>query len=168
MSLMGIREYGRHRRVSHVAVLKALRTGRIRQNTDGLIDADKADRDWSRNTHPAPRAPRASRSTVTADPGFSLARTVRAHYEALLAKHEYEQRSAQLLNADEVKIASRRIYQEFRERMLRVPDAVVARLRSRIRDQGASPSEHDVYLILTEEIRMALEGFGVEMEAVVP
>jgi len=47
MPLMGIRAYGRHRNVSHVAVLKALRTGRIRQNAEGLIDSDQADRDWA-------------------------------------------------------------------------------------------------------------------------
>jgi len=55
MSLLTIRAYGRHRNVSHVAVLKALRTGRIRQNAEGLIDSDQADCDWARNTHP-PRA----------------------------------------------------------------------------------------------------------------
>jgi hypothetical protein len=51
---MGIREYGRHRNVSHVAVLKALRTGRINSAPDGLIDSDQADRDWAANMHPAP------------------------------------------------------------------------------------------------------------------
>jgi hypothetical protein len=60
MALMGVREYGRNRGVSHVAVLKAVRTGRIRQTQDGLIDSDEADRDWAHNTHPAPRAPYAS------------------------------------------------------------------------------------------------------------
>jgi len=37
-------------------VLKALRSGRINQNADGLIDTEQADRDWAANTHPAPRA----------------------------------------------------------------------------------------------------------------
>ena len=58
MPLLSIRAYGRHRGVSHVAVLRAIRSGRIHRNPDGLIDADRAERDWAANTHPCPRAPR--------------------------------------------------------------------------------------------------------------
>ena len=80
MALMGIREYGRHRGVSHVAVLKALRTGRIRQTPDGLIDSDQADRDWAGNTHPFPRAPRAKAVRRRRRAGFSARGAVREHY----------------------------------------------------------------------------------------
>jgi hypothetical protein len=58
MAMMSIRAYDRHRRVSHVAVLKALRTGRIRRTSDGLIDSDEPDRDWA-----ARRDPRRALST---------------------------------------------------------------------------------------------------------
>jgi hypothetical protein len=159
MSLMGIREYGRHRNVSHVAVLKAVRAGRIRQNADGLIDSDRADRDWATNTHPAPRAPRALSVAVTDDAGFSRARGVREHFEALLAKLEYKKRSSDLLNADEVKIASHRTEQAFRKHMLSVPDAFVSWLKHHIREYGAAPTEHEVHVTLMTEIRAALERF---------
>ena len=59
--LMGIREYGRHRNVSHVAVLKALRSGRIQQTADGLIDSDQADRDWQAANTPRARERRMRR-----------------------------------------------------------------------------------------------------------
>jgi hypothetical protein len=162
MGLMGIREYGRHRGVSHVAVLKALRSGRIRQTPDGQIDADAADRDWGRNTHPFPRAPHAS--PVDTDTGFARARMVREHYDALLAKMEYERRAAELLPADEVKIASYRIGQTFRQRMFQIPDAVVARLLAHIRGHGTAPGERAVHVILTEEVRAALVAFADQME----
>ncbi len=165
MPLMGIREYGRHAGVSHVAVLKAIRTGRIRQNPDGLIDSEQADADWSRNSHPAPRAPRAAAAAAADDFGFSRARAFRAHYEALLAKAEYEERAGKLLNADEVKVASYRVDQAFRQHMLRVPDSVVARLQAHVRVHGTAPSEHQVHAILTAEFRRALEAFADEMMA---
>jgi hypothetical protein len=165
MALMGIREYGRHRGVSHVAVLKALRTGRIRQGSDGLIDADAADRDWARNTHPAPRAPRAMPMVSTGDAGYARARAIRAHFEALSLKHEYERRSAELLNANEVKIASYRIGQVFREHMHRFPDGVVGRLLAHVREHGAAPGERAVHAIVASEVRAALQAFADEMTA---
>ncbi len=159
--LMGVREYGRHRGVSHVAVLKALRSGRIRQDPDGQINAEQADRDWARNTHPALRAPRAVPSAAQA--GYSQARTVRAHFEALLVKREYEEKAASLVSADEVKIVSARIGADLRDNMLQVPDAVVGKLRSYIREHGTGPNEHVVHSILAAEIRAALQTFADDL-----
>ncbi len=153
--LMGVREYGRHRGVSHVAVLKALRTGRIRQAPDGLIDAEQADRDWARNTHPVPRAPRAASSA--AQTGYSQARTVRAHYEALLVKRQYEEKAASLVSANEVKVASARVHAALCDHMLRIPDAVSARLQAYIGEHGTRPDEHAMHGMLATEIRAALQ-----------
>ena len=47
---LSIRAYARHRGVSHVAVKKAIDTGRITQGADGTIDPDRADREWEQNT----------------------------------------------------------------------------------------------------------------------
>jgi hypothetical protein len=159
MPMLGIRAYARHRQVSHVAVLKALKSGRIHANPEGLVDAEAADRAWARNTHPAPRAPRAIPSVATEDGGYSAARTVRAVYEARLARLEYERRAAALLPADEVRTASHRIGEIFRQRMFQVPDAVVARLQAYVREHGAVPDEPAVHQILTAEIRAALIAF---------
>ncbi len=73
---LSIRAYARHRGVSHVAVKKAIDTGRITQGADGTIDPEQADRQWEQNTasprkpSPAPKVvatPKPPRS-VTQDP----------------------------------------------------------------------------------------------------
>ena len=50
---MSIREYATHHGVSHVAVIKAIKSGRIKKEADGTIDPSKADAAWERNTNPA-------------------------------------------------------------------------------------------------------------------
>ena len=54
---MGIsmRAYARHRGVSDAAVRKAVASGRITPEADGTIDAERADREWARNSA-APRS----------------------------------------------------------------------------------------------------------------
>ena len=47
---LSIRAYARHRGVSHVAVKKAIDTGRITPEPDGTIEPNRADRDWAQNT----------------------------------------------------------------------------------------------------------------------
>ena len=47
---LSIRAYARHRGVSHVAVKKAIDTGRITPLPDGTIDPEAADAQWAQNT----------------------------------------------------------------------------------------------------------------------
>lgn len=47
---LSIRAYARHRGVSHVAVKKAIDTGRITPLPDGTIDPQTADAQWAKNT----------------------------------------------------------------------------------------------------------------------
>lgn len=49
---LSIRAYARHRGVSHVAVLRAIKAGRILREADGTIDQVKADLAWDRSTNP--------------------------------------------------------------------------------------------------------------------
>ena len=53
---LSIRAYARHRGVSHVAVKKAIDTGRITQLPDGTIDPVVADAQWAANTTPTRRS----------------------------------------------------------------------------------------------------------------
>ena len=53
---LSIRAYARHRGVSHVAVHKALKAGRIVAEADGTIDPDKADAARERARDPARHA----------------------------------------------------------------------------------------------------------------
>lgn len=72
---LSIRAYARHRGVSHVAVKKAIDTGRITALPDGTIDPDAADAQWAQNTSQPRRAvaqeqassPKARRGPATAD-----------------------------------------------------------------------------------------------------
>lgn len=50
---LSIRAYARRRGVSHVAVLRAAKAGRIPLEPDGTIDPTKADAAWQRSTDPA-------------------------------------------------------------------------------------------------------------------
>ena len=59
MGLSG-RAYARHRGVSHVAVLKALRSGRIVVGADGTIDPALVDRTWQERTAPRVAPPAAA------------------------------------------------------------------------------------------------------------
>lgn len=47
---LSVRAYARHRGVSHVALLKALRSGRIVVGVDGTIDPAVADQMWQERT----------------------------------------------------------------------------------------------------------------------
>ena len=49
---LSIRAYARHRGVSHVAVLRAAKAGRVSLEPDGTIDPVKADISWERSTEP--------------------------------------------------------------------------------------------------------------------
>lgn len=53
---LSIRAYARQRGVSHVAVKKAIDTGRISQLPDGTIDPVVADAQWAANTTPTRRS----------------------------------------------------------------------------------------------------------------
>ena len=50
---LSIRAYARQRGVSHVAVLRAVKQGRVTLEPDGTVDAAKADASWERSSDPA-------------------------------------------------------------------------------------------------------------------
>ena len=68
--VLSVRAYARHRGVSHVAVMKAVRAGRIPQEADGTIDPAKADAAWEAQTDPAkrPASPKAISPAPAATP----------------------------------------------------------------------------------------------------
>lgn len=75
---LSIRAYARHRGVSHVAVKKAIDTGRITPLADGTLDPEKADQEWAQNTlisrKKTPESPKAN----TLKPSQESAETFRA------------------------------------------------------------------------------------------
>jgi hypothetical protein len=63
---LSIRAYARHRGVSHVAVKKAIDSGRITPEPDGTIEPNRADLEWAQNTVSArkPAPAKAAPATV--------------------------------------------------------------------------------------------------------
>ena len=84
---------------------------------------------------------------------YTKARAVREHYQARLAKLDFEQRVGSLVSRDEVKIAAFNTLRQFRDAMLNIPDRVAAML-------AAEPDPAKCYEILATEIRKALNEFA--------
>jgi hypothetical protein len=59
---LSIRAYARHRGVSHVAVIRAIKAGRVQVEPDGTIEAAKADAAWQRATDPSRAKPAPKRA----------------------------------------------------------------------------------------------------------
>jgi hypothetical protein len=183
MTAISLRAYAKHRGVTLKAVQKAIESGRIHTNADGKLDTERADAEWARNTGPKARrtiAPSSPTPPPVEQPrtdslgagalDYAKARAVIAHYEARLAKIDYEERIKKLINADEVSVSAFNLFRMFRDRMLNIPDrvvgALVAELREAIIAIGVDPEVMKgldlgkVHGILTAEIRSALEEFA--------
>jgi hypothetical protein len=142
MPELSIRGYAKHRGVSHTAVEKAIQQGRIQTAASGLIDVAEADKEWSRNSAPAG-------GSLSSGPSYAQSRAVHEAYLARLAKLEFEQRSGQLLDKDEVAHAITNMVSATRDNLLGIPSRVSAIL-------AAESDERRVYDLLDDEIRQTL------------
>lgn len=158
---LSVTAYARHRGVSHVAVLKAIKTGRIAREADGSIDVAKADAGWRSNTNmaqqrfvagaAAPAAPlQAEAAATTGGPSYAQSRAVREAYNARLAKLDYEERTGALVRTDAVKVAWFKILRVLRDRAMNLPDRLSPVLASET-DQKIIRS------LLEEELRQILD-----------
>ena len=157
MPIMGQRAYAQHRGMSLPAVQKAIASGRISTLPNGTIDSEVADEEWKRNTR--------TRATMAAEreaneegdafgaAQYSKARAIREHYQARLAKLEYEQKVGSLVSRDEVKIAAFNTLRQFRDAILNIPDRLAAML-------AAETDAAKCYEILATEIRKSLNDFA--------
>ena len=125
---LSIAAYARHRGVSHVAVLKAIKSGRIQKEVDGTIDPIKADAAWKRNTNIAQQRVAVNvedsgdTKTTLSGPSFAQSRAIREAYNARLAKLDFEERSGSLVKIDSVKVTWFDILRVLRDRALSLPD----------------------------------------------
>ena len=101
---ISLREYARRRGVSHVAVMKAIKVGRITPEPDGSLDPVKVDAQWDEQTDPArrPEAPKdepaqADETLATGEPApqvtgatFTQARTAHEIAKAQRARIEVQ------------------------------------------------------------------------------
>lgn len=164
------RAYARRRGVTHAAVQKALRTGRITALADGTIDPERADAEWGANTDETkprnsvsgdprhrripgePPAPAGSAGGPGGAPAaYTVARAMREGYLARRAKRELEQLEGSLVRADEVKAEAFAAGRRVRDAILAVPDRLAPVL-------AGCDDERQVHQLLTAELRAALEG----------
>jgi hypothetical protein len=174
---LSIRAYAQHRGVSHTAVAKAIKAGRISKEPDGSIDPAKADAQWARNTlpsqnpntsaaKPAPKVATPTVSTVSSReaqvpletrataPDYQTSRAIREAYAARLAKLEFEERTGKLLNADEVKVKHFNLARLLRDRIQQIPRKLAPQIVAAV---VAQPDQRVVEDLLMDAIREALE-----------
>lgn len=177
---LSIRAYAQHRGVSHTAVAKAIKAGRISKEPDGTIDPAKADTQWARNTLPSQNlntgAPKPATKVATQPvstpvstatvanrefqppletsritaPDYQTSRAIREAYAARLAKLEYEERTAKLISSDEVDMRTFNLARRLRDRMQTIPRRLAAAL-------AAEQDSRVIEQRLDDEIRQALE-----------
>jgi hypothetical protein len=176
--LVSIRQYAASRGVSHTAVNKAVKAGKI-SLTDGRIDPAAADAAWERNrdsrqpsklaadrpesisptTAPGPAFPpstdAAEAEWVDGPPRGSLAhwQLVFAEAKGRRAILEVEQAEGKLIDADEVRAAQTERATAEREALLNWPSSgIAADLAARF-----GVPERDMFLALDSEVRLYLE-----------
>jgi hypothetical protein len=170
--LLSIRAYARQRGVSHVAILKAAKSGRITL-VDGKVDPATADQQWKANTNPGQSQAAASRvaaatqkapdavapagngqgppgapggNGAAAGPTYAVQRAIREGYMARLARIEYELKSGRLVEADKVRVKAFNAARRAREMLLGLPDRLSPQL-------AGETNTFEIHRILTEELR---------------
>lgn len=175
---LSVRAYAQYRGVSHTAVVKAIKAGRISVEPDGTIDPAKADAQWASNTLPSQRlnigaakpAAKVETSPVStqvstqvstppmetrsAAPDYQTSRSIREAYAARMAKLEFEERTGKLINADEVKVKYFNLARLLRDRIQQIPRKVAPQIVAAV---VAQPDQRVVEDLLMEAIREALE-----------
>ena len=107
---ISLRAYAKARGCSLTAVQKAIATKRITRLPDGSIDAERANREWSKNTFagqtireaaPPERLPMNESPTPTGDPvtAYLRARAVKESFQARTAELDYKERAGKLIDA---------------------------------------------------------------------
>jgi hypothetical protein len=182
---LSIRAYARHRGVSHVAVKKAIDTGRITPLPDGTIDPVAADAQWAANTTPTRRSvnvepkeapqpaaaaheiPQASSKVVreTADPpppalstgGTSLlqARTVNEVVKAQTNKVRLARLKGELVDRSQAVAHVFKLARAERDAWLNWPARISAQMAA-----GLGVDPHVLHVALDAAVRQQLQDLG--------
>ena len=170
---LSIRAYARHRGVTDTAVHKAIRAGRIVPETDGTIDATKADAEWARNSTPA-RTGTQTRATRVAVPesadtardagtaalpsgGASLlqARTVNEVVKAQTNKVRLARLKGELVERSQVVAHVFKLARDERDAWLNWPARVSAQMAATL-----TVDPHAMHLALEAAVRAHLAELG--------
>jgi hypothetical protein len=171
--LMGlsIRAYARQRGISHVAVLKAVKQGRIVLEADGTIDAMKADASWARSSDPARRSPVADKLRPVPEAAlgsvretlkeqglpfsgsltFVQARTAHEIAKAHLARLRLQERKGELVDRAKAVALVFRLAREERDAWLNWPARVAALMAAELGVEA-----HPMQKVLETHVRAQL------------
>ncbi len=178
MVIMGlsIRAYARHRGVSHVAVKKAIDSGRITPEPDGTIEPNRADLEWAQNTvsarkpatpkaTPAAAEPSRARATEPAEPaapvlstgGTSLlqARTVNEVVKAQTNKVRLAQLKGDLVDRSQAIAHVFRLARTERDAWLNWPARISAQMAAKLEIDA-----HELHVALESAVRDHLIELG--------
>jgi hypothetical protein len=172
---LSIRAYARHRGVSHVAVKKAIDSGRITPEADGTLDPHRADAEWAKNTE-APRAGTRARPVRAAVPqetaagasagdthvslptgGASLlqARTVNEVVKAQTNKLRLAQLRGEVVNRAQAIAHVFKLARAEREAWINWPNRITPTLAAEL-----GIDEHTLFVALDVAVRAHLEELG--------
>ncbi len=158
MPIMSQRAYARRRGLVHSAVQRAVQSGRISTLANGQIESDVADAEWTQNSNVRiGRRHHSSDADVPSAVQYERARAIREHYQARLAKLEFEQKVGSLVPKDEVQIAAFNEFRIHRDAMLNLPDRLAAML-------AAETEPARCHEILADEIRKSLNDGSMPTE----
>lgn len=162
------RDYARHKGVSHTAVNKAAKDGRITTTPEGLIDPKTADRQWEKNTDPSKPL-----NSVTGEPKHRKGPEVRedapqttplpsgvppiavsmAAKAAITAERErikLQKEKNRLVSVDKVRADSFAVFRLTQEKLLNIPDRLAPIL-------AATNDSHEIHRLLVAEVRLVCE-----------
>jgi hypothetical protein len=175
VELLSGRAYAARRGVSHTAVQKAIKSGRI-TTVGGQIDPAIADREWAENTDPS-----TSQNSVTGRPkgrrregepstpneidgggngraatggtGYGRARAAREAALAGIAKLQLDEKTGKLVDANEVKLAFFNATRKARDELFAIPARIAPVL-------AALDDAADLEAILFDEIERVCKGLS--------
>ena len=169
---LSIRAYARQRGVSHVAVLRAVKQGRVVLEPDGTVDAAKADASWERSSDPAScasRMPEKLRPVAEAAVGsvretlkeqglpasgnvtFVQARTAHEIAKAHLARLRLQERKGELVDRASAAALVFRLAREERDAWINWPARVAALMAAELGVEA-----HPMQKVLETHVRAQL------------
>ncbi len=115
------RAYAKHRGVTHAAVAKALRAGRIHLERDGRIDPLRADREWEENTSPVAAAKRKSSRPTSSAVSFARERARKMATDARRAELELAQLEGNVMSIEDAERSLASTLQQLRAGIVTLP-----------------------------------------------
>ena len=124
------------------------------QELDRQVAAAKApDRGGKGGAPPIDDALRRQQNQAAAIPSFAQSRAVREAFAAKLTKLEFDQRSAKLIDKNELKMRLAKLHMAVRDNLRTIPDRVAPIV-------AAETDQAKIHAMLLKEIGQALEGLG--------